>query len=369
MASLRSAGIPLFRFKGIQVFVHWTFFLLVAWVLLSALGDGHHLLEAAFRVGLVLTVFACVVLHEFGHALTALHFGVRTRDITLLPIGGVASLERMPEEPRQELLITLAGPAVNLALVLLLGIPFWLYIGTLGLPDPTAGPPTWFGFVGFLIGANVVLFLFNLIPAFPMDGGRILRSLLSLRMDRVKATRIATTVGRVLAIGFVLYAVVEGQFMWGLIGLFVFFGAAAEYRQVVMQQALKGLHVRNVLRTRFWSLPAEAPLRQALEELLSGSEHHLLVLRGGLPERLLTRSILLEAAQRITPDTPVGDIAANAPPVLHPEADLRAAHELLTMGSWPLLPVVESGVLIGVVDADNIAEYLVVHGLATTVQA
>jgi hypothetical protein len=281
----------------------------------------------------------------------------------------VASLERMPEEPRQELLITLAGPAVNLALVVLLGIPFWLYVGTLGLPDPTAGPPTWFAFVGFLIGANMLLFLFNLIPAFPMDGGRILRSLLSLRMDRVKATRIATTVGRVLAIGFVLYAVMEGQIMWGLIGLFVFFGAAAEYRQVVMQQALKGLHVRNVLRARFWSLPHIATLQQATTELLSGAEHHVLVLREGGPEKLITRAQLLTAAQELPPETPLTNVDAVLPPVVHPEADLRAVHELLLAGSWPLLPVVERGTLVGVVDADNIAEYLAVNGLLRTGQA
>ncbi len=363
MATIRSSGIPLFRFKGIQVLVHWSFFLLVAWVVFTAIRGGSDPMEAAFQVGLVLTVFACVVLHEFGHALTALHFGVRTRNIMLLPIGGVASLERMPEEPRQELLITLAGPAVNLALVLLLGIPFWLYVGSLGLPDPTAAPPTLFTFVGFLIAANGVLFLFNLIPAFPMDGGRILRSLLSMRMDRVKATRIATVVGRVLAVGFVLAALETGNFMWGLIGVFVYFGATAENRQVVMQQALKGLHVRNVLRTRFWSLPHTATLQQAIDDLLAGGDQDLLVLREGRPDRILERATLLASAHEQPGTATLDQVYGVLPPALHPEADVRQAYELLATGQYPLLPVVERGTVIGIVELENVSEYLTLKGM------
>lgn len=360
---LRGSALQLFRFKGILVRVHWTFLLLVGWVVFAALQEGATPAEAAFQVGLVLTVFTCVLLHEFGHALTALHYGVRARDITLLPIGGVASLERMPEEPRKELLITLAGPAVNLALVLLLGIPFWLYIGTIGLPDPTSAPPTWFTFVGFLVMANGVLFLFNLIPAFPMDGGRVLRALLSLRMPRLKATRVATVVGRVLAVGFVVAALAKGQFIWGLIGVFVFFGAAAEYRQVAVQEAVRGLHVRNVMRSRFWSLPADATLQQATNELLNGPEHDLLVMRPAGPPGLLTRAELITAAQERPPATPLAEIAATTPPAVHPEADVRAVHELLATGTWPLLPVMEGGTVIGVVDLDNLAEHIAVRGL------
>ncbi len=363
MATLRSAALPLFRFKGIQVRVHWSFFLFPAWVLANALSEGADLQEGLFRVGLVVAVFGCVVLHEYGHALTALHFGVRTRDITLLPIGGVASLERMPEEPRQELLITLAGPAVNLVLVLLLGIPYYLYLRTLTLMDPIAGPPTALGLVSFLIMANTVLFLFNLIPAFPMDGGRILRSLLSMRVDRVKATRIASAIGRGLAVVLMGLALWQGVLMWGLIGLFVFFGAGAEYKQVVMQQALKGLQVRNVLRTACWKLPATATLQQAITELLDGAEQHVLLMADNAPPRLLTRSTLLAAAQELPGTTALHSLATTVPPVLAPASDVRMAYEVLMQGGWPLLPVMEQGVLIGVVEADNLAEYLAVHRL------
>lgn len=363
MASLRTAALPLFRFKGIHVLVHWTFFLLIGWVLFSSLSEGAELKEAAFNVGMILILFCCVVLHEFGHALTALHYGVGTKSIMLLPIGGVASLERMPEEPRQELLITLAGPAVNLAIVILLGVPFWLYVGSLALPEVIDAPPTWFSVLGFVVMANMVLFLFNLIPAFPMDGGRILRSLLSMRMDRVKATHIATLVGRTLAVGFVLVGFYWSHPTWVLIGAFVFFGATVEYRQVLMQQALRGLHVRNVLRTRFWSMPHNATLGQATAELLAGGDHHVLVLRDGLVDRVLTRDTLMAASQQLPPATELQQLQGSTPPALSPEADVRGAYDLLSTGQWPLLPVVERGSLIGIVELDNVSEYLTLKGL------
>lgn len=363
MASLRTAALPLFRFKGIQVLVHWTFLLLIGWVVYSSLSEGGDLQEAVFSVGLILVLFGCVVLHEFGHALTALHYGVGTKSILLLPIGGVASLERMPEEPRQELLITLAGPAVNLVIVLLVGVPFWLYIGSFALPEVLDAPPTWFSVLGFVVMANMVLFLFNLIPAFPMDGGRILRSLLSMRMDRVKATHIATLVGRTLAVGFIVAAFYWGRPLWAFIGLFVFLGATAEYRQVLMQQALKGLHVRNVLRTRFWSLPHTATVQQATDGLLAGGDHQLLVLRDGRFDRLLNQDVLLAAGRDLPGTTTLDQLPGILPPTLGPEVDVRQAYDLLATGEAPLLPVVERGTLIGIVELDNLTEYLTLKGL------
>jgi Zn-dependent protease len=362
MASLRTAALPLFRFKGIQVLVHWSFFLLIGWVVFSSLSKGTNLNEVAFNVGKILILFCCVVLHEFGHALTALHYGVGTKNIMLLPIGGVASLERMPEEPKQELLITLAGPAVNLVIMLFLGVPLWLYLGSPALPD-VVNAPTASRVLGFVVLVNLGLLLFNLIPAFPMDGGRILRSLLSMRMDRVKATHIATLIGRTLAVVFVLAGLSKSQPMWVLIGAFVFFGATMEYRQVLMQQALKGLHVRNVLRTRFWSLPHTATLQQATDGLLAGGDHHLLVLREGRFDRLLKHDVLLAAGRDIPGTTMLDQLPGVIPPTLGPEVDVRHAYDLLATGEAPLLPVVERGTLIGIVELDNLTEYLTLKGL------
>jgi len=214
-----------------------------------------------------------------------------------------------------------------------------------------------------LAAVNLFLALFNLIPAFPMDGGRILRSLLSMRMDRVKATHIATLVGRTLAIGFIVASFYWSRPLWAFIGLFVFLGATAEYRQVLMQRALQGLHVRNVLRTRFWSLPHTATLQQATDELLTGGDHHLLVLREGRFDRLLKHDVLLAAGRDLPGTTTLDQLPGVIPPTLGPEVDVRQAYDLLATGEAPLLPVVERGTLIGIVELDNLTEYLTLKGL------
>jgi Zn-dependent protease len=175
-------GLPLFSFRGIKVLVHWSFLLLPAWIIISGLSDGVPFQQLLAHVGLVLVVFICVVVHEFGHALTAQHYGIRTRDITLLPIGGVASLERMPEDPKQEFWITIAGPLMNLIIAALAFLVIAITGVSLFFSDLLLGATTWTSVLSFVLMANLSLFLFNLVPAFPMDGGRILRSLLSMRL-------------------------------------------------------------------------------------------------------------------------------------------------------------------------------------------
>jgi Zn-dependent protease len=186
---------------------------------------------ALFMVGLTLAVFGCVVLHELGHALMARHFGIATRDITLYPIGGVARLERMSERPVEELLIALAGPAVNVVIALV------LFVG-LALLEPFSFQdvlPALQGesFLGTLMMINIVLVLFNLIPAFPMDGGRVLRALLATRLGLVRATRIAAGLGSVLALAFCIFGLVQGAPMTTLVGIFVYFAGQQELAAVL----------------------------------------------------------------------------------------------------------------------------------------
>ncbi|MFN3875589.1 MAG: site-2 protease family protein, partial [Flavobacteriales bacterium] len=226
---LSRGSLPLFVFKGIQVRLHWSFIALPAFVAWSALSEGVGWGAVGMRLGMVAIVFACVVLHEYGHALTARRFGVGTRDITLLPIGGVASLERMPEEPRHEFWITAAGPAVNLVIALIAIIVMAVLGLTTFFTDLfLGGGGMWTNALLFLAGINIWLFLFNLIPAFPMDGGRILRSALAMRMPRERATRIAAGLGRGLAIAGIAYGLMSGQPFLALIGFFVFVAAGAE---------------------------------------------------------------------------------------------------------------------------------------------
>ena len=273
-------GLPLFRFRGIKVLVHWSFLLLPTYIAFTGLQGGSSWGMIGTDVGLLLIVFLCVVLHEFGHALTAQRFGVGTRDITLLPIGGVASLERMPEDPKQEFWITIAGPLVNLVIAGLALLVIAISGVSMLFTDAMGSIASWSGVLIFIFTANLGLFLFNLVPAFPMDGGRILRSLLSMWIPREKATRIATTVGRVLAVGFVAYGLLQGEPFLAIIGIFIFMAAGAERKQVIMRDRVKALLVSEVMITPVLHLPADTSLQEAWNALTFG-DHKALVAKDG----------------------------------------------------------------------------------------
>ncbi|HRH68145.1 MAG TPA: site-2 protease family protein [Flavobacteriales bacterium] len=358
MATRTSASLTLFSFKGIPVRVHWSFLLLVVYVLFTGLSAGMAMPLLVQQLLYVCAVFCCVVLHEFGHALTALRYGVKTRSITLLPIGGVASLERIPEEPRQELLVTVAGPLVNLAIAAVVSVPFILLGHTVFVEETIVGGAGVVALARFLIVVNIGLFFFNLVPAFPMDGGRILRSILALRMDRVRATRIAGTVGKVFAGLFVLAAFGRGNPMLALIGVFIFFGATAEMHMVATQRVLRGARARDVMRTRFWSMPHDATVQQAAADLLAVGDHAVVVLRNGLFDRVVDRATIIQAMQQGDPGRHLDTLAATVPDAVPPDAEANSIQEKLARGLWPLMPVIENGRLIGVLEQDNLAEYV-----------
>jgi Zn-dependent protease len=212
------------RLFGIDLFVHWTFFLLLGWVAWSHYAAHYDWLETLMGVAFILALFAIVVMHELGHALAARQFGVRTRDILLLPIGGVARLEHIPENPRQELVIALAGPAVNVVLAasLLVGLSM-----SSGIMQVSEAARVGGAFLSQLFWVNVSLALFNMLPAFPMDGGRVLRALLAMRMDYVRATQTAAAVGQTMAVVLAIIGVFYNPFLI-FIAIFVWLGAGAE---------------------------------------------------------------------------------------------------------------------------------------------
>lgn len=361
MAALLSGGaLPIFSFRGIAVRLHWSFALLPAYVLYTDLRDGDSWGSIAMHLGMVGITFACVVLHEFGHALTARRYGIGTKAITLLPIGGVAALERMPEEPRQEFWITVAGPAVNLAIALLA----LLLMAALGLTafftDLFLGGASAFtNLLLFLAAINVWLFLFNLIPAFPMDGGRILRSALALRMPRVKATRIAANLGRAVAIGGMAYGLLQGEPMLALVGFFVFTAAGAEARQAEQREGLRGIKVSEVMRNRFWSPSALITVREATRELLQGGDTAMVVLGlDGLPVGVLHKRDLIAAVEAGKADARLGDLPPHPARVLSIEDDAHESIQHMLATRLPLLPVVQDRRVIGVLELENLEEYM-----------
>jgi Zn-dependent protease len=219
------------EFRGIGVYMHATFLILIGFVVLSHWSAGHSLGKTLEGVAFILALFGCVVLHEFGHALTAARYGIKTRDITLLPIGGVARLERMPEEPLQELWVALAGPAVNvvIAAALFAWIQFTAVFAPLGQLGVASGP-----FLQRLMMVNVILVVFNMLPAFPMDGGRVLRALLATRLEYGRATQIAASVGQTMALIFAFLGFFTNPFLL-FIALFVWIGAAQEASMASMK--------------------------------------------------------------------------------------------------------------------------------------
>src|SRR6266550_558986 len=261
-----SWSLPIFRIAGIQLRIHITFLLLIAWLAFGYYAEGGSAV-ALGRVLFVLLLFVCVVLHEFGHAIAAKNFGINTPDITLLPIGGVARLQRMPDEPRQELIIALAGPLVNVVIALTL----FAVVGWRGLAAQAAmgGPDL----LAQLLVINVVLVLFNLLPAFPMDGGRVLRALLATRLSYARATQIAASIGQGCAFVFGFLGLMGGNYMLIFIALFVYIGASQEAALAQMRDVLCRFPVSSAMVREFRSLPESATLQEAVDALLATSQH------------------------------------------------------------------------------------------------
>jgi len=345
------------RIAGIDVRVHATFVVFLAWVALAEFVARRSAAAALNGVAFLLAVFGVVVLHELGHALVARRFGIPTRDITLLPIGGVARLARMPDNPRHELLVALAGPAVNV--VLAVGI-------SLAGPTPEvsadviAADPMTAPFWTRLLWINVSLVLFNLLPAFPMDGGRALRAILAMRTDYVRATEIAARIGQGIAI--VLGAI--GLFfnpLLAFIALFVWMGASQEASATQLKGALEGIPVRRAMVEDLHTLSPRDPLRRAVEHVLAGFQQDFPVVDDGRVVGVLTRSDLVKAIAEIGLDAPVERAMAREFQTADSTEMLGAVFARLQEGGCHTIPVLERDRLVGVVTMENVGEFLMIQ--------
>jgi len=371
--------------SGIGVYVHWTFLILLAWVGFEYFTRGGGLTGALVGILTIGALFTIIVLHELGHALAARRYGIPTHDITLLPIGGVARLARMPEGPKQELIVAIAGPAVNVVLagLCLLGIIVLVapaYIGAaftagaeeIGLHFAEQGQTPLLSGIPFLIAAflfsmlivNVMLVVFNLLPAFPMDGGRVLRALLAMRGDYVWATQTAATVGQVMALLFGFFGLFNQHFMLVFIALFVWIGAASEASMVQVKAGLQGVPLVHAMITRFHVLAPMDRIGDAAMHIVAGFQHDFPVLENGRLVGVLTKTDLLKSLADNGGNQLVSDVMQRKFETADPGDMLESVFSRLQECDCHTIPVVRNDQLFGIVTMESVGEFMAIQKAA-----
>ena len=342
------------RIADIDIYIHVTFLLLLYFVGISYWNQHGTMTAVVSGVGFILAIFGCVVLHEYGHSLTARRYGIRTRSITLLPIGGVALLENMPEDPRQEINVAIAGPAVNFVLAFIL----YLYLDISGFQVTAEEPGLTVGtFLYRLMMVNIFIGGFNLLPAFPMDGGRVLRAVLAMRMDHAEATQQAARIGQYIAVGMGLLGALYNPFLM-FIAIFIWFGASMENTAEQLNSIISHASVRHAMLREFHTLSPDDNLARAVELTLAGSQKDFPVGYQNTLYKVLHHSDLIKGLQergeyaRIS-ELPLQDIISvdiNEP--------LRVLLERMKGNPGQMICVTEGEKIVGLLNLDNIVEMI-----------
>ena len=348
-------GWKIAEISGIGIYIHWSFLVLPILVLGSNLSSGSGIAAAIQALLFVLAIFGCVVLHELGHALMARRFHIGTRSITLLPIGGVASLDRMPERPSQELAVAVAGPAVNVAIagLLLLVLPLMGAVGSLFTPAAITG-----SFLMQLFWANVGLVVFNMLPAFPMDGGRVLRSLLAMFLPHVRATNIAAGVGQAMAILFAIAGIYSQQWMLVFVAMFVFVAGRAEAQMARSKASFQGWSVGDAMKRHFHMVPADITLDEAGQAVLFTPQDDFPVIEGNRLVGLLAKHQALQMLAQGQGYLRVGEVMRRDVPMLDQNAPLTETLDQMQAGNYTSLPVANGGHLVGMLTAQGLREWI-----------
>ncbi|GJM36223.1 MAG: protease [Saprospiraceae bacterium] len=359
---MKTFSITLGKPFGIPTTIHWTFWILIIWIIYANASQGQGRAEILWYILFVFSIFACVVLHELGHAIAARRYGIQTRSITILPIGGVASLEKIPEDPKQELVVAVAGPLVNV--VIATGL--WLFLsatGKLSLGMESLEEVTHINGSNFfiaLLSVNLLLVLFNLIPAFPMDGGRMFRALLAFKMSRVKATEWAVNVGTFFAVLFVFWGFSNNPFLI-FIALFIFLSAQSELNHVRTESFLHGYKVGDILMQDYTILQSTDPLKHAVEVLLNGQEERFLVANEQTIIGTLSKTNIIKGLTDQGEEVLIGKVMNPELVWLTTEDSLQHAQEMMMQKGANILPVGTQQMLDGVVDIDNLNEFLLIR--------
>ncbi len=343
---------------GTAILIHVTFLLFLAW--LGAVYYSRGGIEAAWQGTIfIVIIFLCVLLHELGHVFAARRYGIQTSDVTLWPFGGIASMERMPDKPSEELIVALAGPAVNvvIAAVLLLWLGPQLDAESLAsIEDPAVS------LAAKVAGANIILVIFNMIPAFPMDGGRVLRALLSMRMGNARATELAATIGQGFAVVFGVVGVFYNP-MLIVIAVFIFLAASSEASQAQLRAVAQGTLVGDAMITAFQSLPANATVNDAAEALIRTTQTEFpIVDSAGRLRGVLTRDAMIKALKEKGAQTPVLEVMQTDVPTVPARAKLDTALRSLMEKGGPVVGVTDTqDRLIGLLTVENLGEMMMIQ--------
>jgi Zn-dependent protease len=351
-------SIQLGKIAGINIAIHWTFAILIAFIVYNNYRAGHSTEQMLWSVLFVLSIFFTVFLHEMGHSLAARKFGVKTKSITMLPIGGVASLERIPEKPSEELIVAIAGPAVNIGLALITYL-FIDFPSAENLPDILKGGVNASNFFIQFFIVNIWLSVFNLIPAFPMDGGRILRALLSYKLPRHTATTIAARIGQFIAIIFIFIGFYTNPFLI-FIGIFIILGAYSESEMVKTNFMLKGVKAKDVAMKNFISIDENETLEKAVQHLLNSQSSAFIITSGNAPVLTLSRDEIIQALSAGKKYDPIKEIANGQLHKVDAEEPVEKIYSFMQVNRLPLIAVFHNNHFLGVIDAENILEFLMV---------
>ncbi len=344
---------------GIKVSIHWTFSLLIVWIVFVTMRQGLETAQILMHILFILTLFMCVLLHEFGHSLVAIKFGGEVHSITLLPIGGMANITKMPEKPKEEFLVSLAGPAVNIVIAAVLGL-YLYYFQSVSFGEMEVSYITRNNFPVMLLAANIFIVAFNLIPAFPMDGGRLFRSLLSLWMSRMEATRIAKNIGQVFAILFIIAGLYINPFLI-VIGFFILLGAKGEYEIMKYQNILEDHTVQEIIITDYDVLDIEETLGKAADLLQHMSNRGFVIKSGGEYKGLLTQKDLISGLGTYGKEGKIIDSMNTKIESVTPEMNIFEAFKHMRKNKYDIAPVLKNDAIEGILDIDNINEFFMIR--------
>jgi len=351
-------AIKIGKIAGIDIYLHWTFSILIAYITFIHYKEGQNLQQISWAIFFIVCVFVTVILHELGHAITAKKFKINTKDIIILPIGGLARFETIPEKPKEEFIVSFAGPAVNMLIALISSFFIPLNdINSLKMQLTSSVNGSNFMLNFFIV--NVWLALFNLIPAFPMDGGRVLRAALSLFLNRRLATNIAARIGQALAVMFIIGGFFVNPFLV-LIGFYIFLGAQAEEEYIFTNSILQKYKVKDAIMNSVQRLNSNDTIKSAIQLLFNSTDDNFLIYENDRYVGIITREEIINSLSSHAENEEIQNIMTKNIVFLDADEPLDNAYKQLQIRQPNVMPVLENNNLIGTLTVKNILDFLLI---------